>query len=129
MDSPNYSFRLIWSNEDHAYVATCPEMPGISALGARADIALAEARAALDLALETYEKEGWPTPPPRRISAHSGQFRLRITRTLHEQLAQLAEDEGVSLNSLAGVLLAEGVGRREPSPRQSKPLSLKQRRA
>lgn len=129
MDSLNYSFRVIWSDEDEAYVATCPEMPGISALDARAVVALAEARVALDLALETHEKEGWPTPVPRRITAHSGQFRLRITRTLHEQLVQLAEDEGVSLNALASVLLAEGVGRRARAPRQSKPVSLKERRA
>lgn len=128
-DEARYSFRVIWSEEDEAYVATCPEVPGVTALDARAEIALAEVRAALALALETYKSEGWDLPTPGKVSAHSGQFRLRIPRTLHERLAQQADDEGVSLNTLATALIAEGMGRRAPSGRAAAKLSLRKRRA
>jgi antitoxin HicB len=129
MDQANYSFRVIWSDEDEAYVATCPELPGISALDARPDVALREAGNALALALETYAAEGWDAPAPSKIGGHSGQFRLRIPRTLHEQLAQYAEDEGVSLNALATALLAEGIGRRASSGRATGKLTLRKRGA
>jgi hypothetical protein len=42
----------------------------------------------------------------------SGNIRLRLPEHLHRTLAELAESEGVSLNTMMLSLLAEGVGRR-----------------
>lgn len=42
----------------------------------------------------------------------SGNIRLRLPEDLHRALAELAEAEGVSLNTMMVSLLAEGVGRR-----------------
>ena len=117
--SPLYSFRVIWSPEDDAYVATSPEFEGVSGIGGTAESALHEARTALRLAIKTYQAEDWPLPPPETLVEHSGQFRLRIPRSLHSRLVQRAADEGVSLNSYAISLLAEGVGAAEASPRVS----------
>lgn len=110
VDSGPYSFRIIWSAEDEAYVATCPEFDGVSGAGKSAEAALKEARVALRLALATCEAEGWTAPAARMLAEHSGQFRLRIPRSLHARLVQRAEDEGVSLNALALALLAQGMG-------------------
>ena len=43
---------------------------------------------------------------------YSGQFVQRLLKSLHQQLAQRAESEGVSLNQLAITLLAQGLARR-----------------
>lgn len=110
VDTNAYGFRIVWSPEDEAFVATCPEFEGISGIGRSAEVAMREARTALRLALETYASEGWELPPPQTLTAYSGQFRLRIPRSLHARLAQRAEDEGVSLNSLSMALLAQGLG-------------------
>lgn len=112
----SYSFRVIWSDEDDAYIATIPEFAGVSAFGESADAALHEAHCALESAREAYREEGWDLPEPRRLQSFSGQFRLRLPKTLHAQLAEQAEIEGVSLNSLAIAILARGLGVRTAAP-------------
>ena len=62
---PEYGFQVIWSEEDGAYIATCLDLPGVSAFGDTAEQALAEAHVALRLAVETYQEEGWPLPAPQ----------------------------------------------------------------
>lgn len=42
-------------------------------------------------------------------SKYSGQWRLRVPKSLHAALALKAKLEGVSLNILSAVLLAEGL--------------------
>ena len=110
MATPAYSFRVIWSDDDDAYVATSPEFDGVSGIGDRPETALQEARAALRLAVETYEAEGWPLPAADALAHSSGQFRLRLPRALHARLVERAADEGVSLNSYAISLIAAGIG-------------------
>ncbi|MBX9928486.1 MAG: toxin-antitoxin system HicB family antitoxin [Gemmatimonadaceae bacterium] len=110
MTIPAYSFRVVWSDEDQAFVATCPEFDGVSGLAESPGDALVEAQAALRLMVETYQVEGWPLPSAESLQEYSGQFRLRVPRSLHARLAQLAADEGVSLNSFAVSLLSCGLG-------------------
>jgi len=115
MTNPTYSFRVFWSEEDDAFIASCPEFPGISGIGDTAEEAVAEAKQALELAIETYRDEGWPLPDPTILESHSGQFRVRVPRSLHAMLAEGAEVEGVSLNSYVISLLAAGVVRERPT--------------
>ena len=60
-----YSFQIFWSEEDQAYVATCAEFPGLSALGETHEEALSEAQTALELMIETYREKGIPLPEPK----------------------------------------------------------------
>lgn len=53
-----------------------------------------------------------PIPKPSSINKYSGQWRIRLPKSLHAQLDIKAKLEGVSLNTLAVTLLAEGIGRR-----------------
>ncbi len=120
----NYSFNVIWSERDKAYVATCPEFPGLSAFGDTAAEAIEEAGVALDLFIEEYETDRVPLPEPRVLPSYSGQIRLRMPKHLHAQLTHYANQEGVSLNMLIVSYLSEAVGaagtvaRREESPRR-----------
>jgi antitoxin HicB len=107
----HYSVSLIWSEEDAAYVATSVEFPGLSGVSADSQAAMSELAEAIDMALETMRDEGRPAPAARMLPQHSGQIRLRMPRSLHGDLARCAEDEGVSLNTLAVSILARGVGR------------------
>ena len=105
----NYSYRLLWSDDDACYVATVPEFPELSGFGATAHEALNELDVALEAALEIHEEEGWPLPDPYQLQSHSGQFRLRLPRTVHARLAERAQQEGVSLNSLAATYVVQGL--------------------
>lgn len=101
-----YGFKLFWSDEDAAYIVTCPELPGLSAFGDTEEDALREAKIALGLFIEDMRESGEPLPVPQAAHSYSGQFRVRLPRTLHRQLAERAEEEGVSLNSLVMTYLS-----------------------
>lgn len=60
-----YEVVIFWSEEDQAFVAEVPELPGCMAHGATAETALAEAHAAMDLWLETAIEFGDAIPAPK----------------------------------------------------------------
>jgi len=105
-----YSIDIRWSDEDEGYIASCPELDGVSAFGETPTEAATEAEAAINLALQTYDAEGWAHPEPRLVSQYSGQFRVRLPRSLHKWLVREAEDEGVSLNTYVVSRLSEARG-------------------
>lgn len=108
-----YSFNVAWSDEDEAFVATCPEFDGVSGFGSTQGAAIKEANAALKLAMETFSEKGWPLPEAKKVSEFSGQFRLRIPKSTHARLARQAEVEGVSLNTLILSLIEHNSGANE----------------
>lgn len=107
----HYSYRVFWSEPDASYIAVCPEVPGLSAFGPTPEAATSELGVAIRMAVETYREEGWELPKPQSQGEYSGQFRLRLPRSLHANLAHAAESEGVSLNTLAVTFLSEALGR------------------
>ena len=57
-----------------------------------------------------------PSPEKGDDKGPSGRLLLRMPRTLHGELAQLAEKRGVSLNQLIVGLLAGSVSQGDPGP-------------
>lgn len=106
----NYTMVVAWSDEDACFVARFLDFPGLSGLGETVAVAASELQTALELAIETYEEENWPLPEPRPQHYYSGQFRVRLPRSLHATLAEQAELEGVSLNALVTAYLSEKAG-------------------
>ena len=116
-DDLRYSLRVAWSVEDSAFVAECPEFEGISALGSSYGEAVSELEAALGLAVEASEEKGWAIPEPMMMPRYSGQFRLRVPRSLHGWLVDRAQRERVSQNTLVVELLSEARGASEATDR------------
>ncbi|MEJ7577830.1 MAG: toxin-antitoxin system HicB family antitoxin [Pyrinomonadaceae bacterium] len=108
-----YSFNILWSEEDGEYVATCPAFPGLSALGETEEEALAEAKIALGLFIKTCEERGIPLPSPDVAQEYSGQFRVRLPKSLHRQAARLAAADGISLNQLVISAVEQRVGAKQ----------------
>ncbi len=122
MDLRVNQYRLVVSAQDADgdYLATCPAFPGLSTFGPSPAEAVQEARGVVEAFIESYEAEGWPLPTPDAVpdapdrfapEQFSGQFRLRLPRSLHAALAHEAEGEGVSLNTLIVTRLAGAGGR------------------
>ena len=105
-----YSIRVYWSEEDGVYVARCPEFPGIATHGDTAEEAVAECEVAISGAIEVYEEEGWPLPSPQLAQHYSGKLSLRLGSSLHAQVANAAQADGVSINSYLQVAVARYVG-------------------
>ncbi|MFZ0931545.1 MAG: type II toxin-antitoxin system HicB family antitoxin [Syntrophobacteraceae bacterium] len=105
-----YSFDVLWSDEDGGYIARIPELPDISGFGETPEKAVKEARTAAKLALQVIEEDGEPYPVPKKLVEYSGQTRLRMPKSLHRDLTLEAAREGISLNSFVVVRLSEQIG-------------------
>lgn len=105
---PGYSQHVAWSPEDGQYVAVCPELEDLMALADTEEEAVSELKIAIGLAVEDMVECGDPLPEPAVRGKHSGQFRVRLPRSLHGRLVHQAYREKVSLNALVCTILAEG---------------------
>lgn len=105
-----YRIVLEWSDEDAAFVARVPALPGCAAHGKTAEEAARQARRAAEAMLSVLREDGDPLPAEDATAGYSGQIRLRLPRSLHERLARLSTAEGVSLNQMMVALLTESSG-------------------
>lgn len=60
-----YEVILYWSNEDQAFVAEVPELPGCMAHGYSQESALASSKKAIQLWIDTAKEFGDPVPEPK----------------------------------------------------------------
>lgn len=58
--------------------------------------------------MEETEQTLPEAPAEKEWDDFSGKFNVRVAKMLHAQLVELAEDQGVSLNSLVQTILASG---------------------
>jgi predicted RNase H-like HicB family nuclease len=102
-------------NEDGSWFARVVEFPGCMTEGDTRNEALKNLDDAMVGWIEAHLKDGDPIPPPIDDPQFSGKFLVRVPRSVHRELSQRAEREGVSLNQLVLSALARLVGR----PRQT----------
>ena len=60
-----YEAIIFWSDEDQAYLAEVPELPGCMAHGDSYESALANAKKAIQLWIDTASEFGDPIPEPK----------------------------------------------------------------
>lgn len=116
-----FTIRPLSKEEGGGYLVEFPDLPGCMADGETVEEAIAESRDALTSWIETCKSEGDEIPQPSNAEHYSGQWRLRVPKSLHAALAFRAKQEGVSLNTLATTLLAAGIS----SPYKTPPKSSK----
>ena len=120
----SYPFRAS-ADPDGGYVITFPDLPGcMTQVEDAAEIGPA-AEAARRLWIMTEYEDGERIPMPSYPEEYSGKFNLRLPRSLHRRLAELADREGVSLNQCVVSLLAERSNRTSRPPetlRRDQPL-------
>lgn len=80
--------------------------------------------------IETALEDGQTIPEPRPVESYSGKFVVRVPKSLHRELVEAAEREGVSLNAFVNVALARVIGVSSPSTTaESQPATSVLRRA
>ena len=92
------------------WFARVRELPGCMSQGETAEDAIANIQEAMHLWLEVSLEQGDAIPEPRPDEEYSGKFVVRVPRSLHRDLAEIAEREGVSLNQYINTALAQSVG-------------------
>ena len=60
-----YGIVICWSNEDRAFIAEAPELPGCMAHGNDRETALRNIQDAMQLWIDTTREFGDPIPQPR----------------------------------------------------------------
>jgi len=60
-----YEIIIYWSDEDSAYIAEVPELPGCIAHGSSPEEALSNSKEAMELWIETAKEFGDPVPEPK----------------------------------------------------------------
>jgi predicted RNase H-like HicB family nuclease len=60
-----YEIIIYWSDEDQAFIAEIPELPGCMAHGNTHEESLSNAKAAMQLWIETAREFGDPIPEPK----------------------------------------------------------------
>ena len=102
-----YRMEVIPDTAEGGYAVRFPELPGCLTCGATLEEAVRNAedckRAWLMAALE----DGTPIPEPASEDEYSGQFKLRIPKSLHKSLAEHSKAEGISMNQYCLYLLTK----------------------
>lgn len=104
---------MLRRDEEGDIIARVKELEGCVADGQDEMEAIGNLESVKELWLETALKSGQSIPAPDSDdNLPSGKFLTRVPRSLHKGLIDIAAREGVSLNQLVTVGLAELVGRK-----------------
>ena len=109
LDLP-YTIELIPEPEGGWFVSI-KELPGCMSEGDTPEEAIEMIQDAMRGWIEISLEDGDPIPEPRELDDYSGKFVVRVPRSLHRDLVETAEEEGVSLNQYINVALGRAVGR------------------
>ena len=102
-----YRIELIPDPDEGGFAVTIPDLPGCLSMGETIEDAYRNAEDAKHEWLKTALEEGIAIPEPDSIEDYSGQFKLRLPRSLHRQLALQSRREGVSMNQYCVFLLSQ----------------------
>ena len=105
MDLP-YRLELVEDPDEEGYVASYPDLPGCLTTGETIGEAVENARDAKRAWLEAALEDDVEIWEPRSLDNFSGQFKIRMPRSLHRSLALHAEEEGISMNQYCVYLLS-----------------------
>lgn len=103
----NYRMEVIEDREEGGFVVSFPELPGCITCGETVEAAITNALDAKKAWLEVAIEEGIPIYEPDNLEQYSGQFKLRIPRSLHRSLAENSKREGISMNQYCVYLLSK----------------------
>ena len=113
-----YRMEIIPDKEEGGFVATLPDLPGCITVGETIEAVIQNIVDAKRAWLEAELEIGATIPEPEDLKEYSGQFKLRLPRSLHKQLAEHSKLEGVSMNQYCVYLLSmNNALRREYSKR------------
>ncbi len=102
-----YRLEIIPDVEEGGFAAHFPELPGCITVGDTVEEAIRNIFDAKRQWLETEIADGRTIPEPETLDSYSGQFKLRIPKSLHKQLAEHSKREGISMNQYCLYLLSK----------------------
>ena len=113
-----FTLRPLSAEDGGGWLIEFPDLPGCIADGGTPEEAISIGREAKAAWIAAMREAGRDVPEPGGdpTTGYSGKWLLRTPKSLHRRLAEQAERENVSLNTLAVTLLAQGIGERHRAP-------------
>ena len=102
----SYRLEIVRDDAEGGFVASYPDLPGCITCGETEEEAVKNALDAKKAWLEAALEDGFAIPAPDSLEAYSGQFKLRLPRSLHRALAEHSQREGISMNQYCVYLLS-----------------------
>ena len=106
MEMP-YRMEIVEDKEEGGFVVSYPDLPGCITCGESIESAIENALDAKRSWLYAAYEEGISIPEPNGLEKYSGQFKLRMPRSLHRTLAERSQKEGISMNQYCVYLLSQ----------------------
>ena len=105
-----YKLEIIPDTEEGGFCASYPELPGCVTCAETMEQVIANALDAKKNWLKAALEDGVAIQLPqkeRSLNEYSGQFKLRIPKSLHKALAEHSKKEGISMNQYCLYLLSK----------------------
>lgn len=102
-----YRMEIVPDTDEGGYVVSYPDLRGCLSVGETIEAAIANGEDAKRAWLAAAMEDGCPIPEPAGDEEYSGQFKLRIPKSLHRQLAMQSKKEGISMNQYCLYLLSQ----------------------
>ena len=103
----SYRMEIVEDKDEGGFVVSYPDLPGCITCGETVEQAVANAQDAKKAWLEAALEDGAEIHEPDSLEGYSGQFKLRIPRSLHRSLAEHSQREGISMNQYCVYLLSK----------------------
>lgn len=114
----NYRFKayqIKCEDDTYGWVVRFADVPEVVGGGDTVEEAYNEAMSNLEYYFETLKEEGKEIPAPTQDpeeNDYSGKLVLRLSKSNHKKLAELSEQENISINALLNEIINEGITKR-----------------
>lgn len=103
----SYKMEIVEDKDEGGYVVSFPDLKGCISSGETLEAAVKNANEAKKIWFEAAIEDGYSIPLPENDEDYSGQFKFRMPKSLHRQLAEHAKKEGISMNQYCVYLLTK----------------------
>ena len=101
-----YKLEIVPDIDEGGFVARYPELPGCITVGDTLESVVKNLNDAKIEWITAALEDGNTIPEPSTYDDYSGQFKLRLPKSLHKLLADQSKEEGVSMNQYCVYLLS-----------------------
>ncbi len=102
-----YKMEIMQDSTEGGYIVSFPDLPGCITCAETLTDAVKNAEDAKQAWLEAALADGLTISEPNASLEYSGQFKLRMPKSLHRSLAEHSKQEGISMNQYCLYLLAK----------------------
>ena len=113
-----YKMEIVEDPDEGGFVVSFPELPGCITIGDTIEEAIKNASDAKRTWFEAALEENIDISEPLVSEKYSGQFKLRLPKSLHRSLAENSKREGISMNQYCVYLLSRWDALNTPSSYQ-----------